>query len=207
MWGTLLGSGAYIQGGKSGALEDSFSAVLEDHDCLDHGALAATGLPPKALSDYGFTLFPPMSGGTSPLLVSGDFMGQFTPNKNATALLKYLASPSAQSRWVGQSSAFGAYAFSDDQDQAVLGAYPKGVQQDIANLLRPDSHRELCFSAEDMMRPDVSAAFSQAVLDYVNDLGTPDHGAAFLTSLLQGLQTTQQAVGPSPVARKACARS
>jgi hypothetical protein len=48
-----------------------------------------------------------------------------------------------------------------------------------------------------MMTPDVSAAFSRAVLDYVYD------PASLMTSL-QGLQQTQQVVGSSPAASLAC---
>jgi hypothetical protein len=51
-----------------------------------------------------------------------------------------------------------------------------------------------------MMVPDMSAAFSQAVLDYVNDPAKEN-----LTSLLNGLEKTEQGAGPSPVWNRACA--
>jgi alpha-glucoside transport system substrate-binding protein len=68
----------------------------------------------------------------------------------------------------------------------------------LAALLQPGSGTTLCFTAADMMVPDMSAAFYQAVLDYVNDPGS-------LTSLLRGLQTTERGAGPSPDSNRACA--
>jgi alpha-glucoside transport system substrate-binding protein len=203
-WGALMRYGAAVYGGALGAPgapgalktaynSSMFERLMTTGQCeLERGALTATGLTPAAGNN--FTLFPPISGTISPLLVSGDFMGQFSANPNATALLRYLASPKAQSVWVKQP---GAYAFSADND-TLVSSYPKGVQQEIAGLLRPGSGRELCFSAEDMMTPDMSAAFSQAILDYTNDPSS-------LTHLLQGLQQTQQAAGSSRVAQLACA--
>jgi alpha-glucoside transport system substrate-binding protein len=204
-WADLMGSGARINGGTLGALKTQFKQALPGNDCLDHGALAATGLNQADVNSYRFMLLPSMSGAASPLLVSGDFMAQFTKNPDATALLNYLAGPAAQSTLVSQ----GGFAFSADQDAEVLSAYPKGVQRTIAGLLLPKSGNELCFSAEDMMTPDVSAAFSQAVLDYVYHLGAADdHDSISLTNLLQGLQNLQEtegAAGRSPVANQACA--
>ena len=208
-WGALMRYGAAVYGGALGAPgalktapgalktaynSSMFERLMTTGQCeLERGALAATGLTPAAGNN--FTLFPPISGTISPLLVSGDFMGQFSANPNATALLRYLASPKAQSVWVKQPA---GYAFSADNDTAVSSSYPEGVQRQIAGLLKPGAGRELCFSAEDMMTPDMSAAFSQAILDYTDDPGS-------LTKLLHGLQTTQQAAGSSRVAQLACA--
>jgi alpha-glucoside transport system substrate-binding protein len=203
-WSTLMHSGAAVYGGVPYALQTAYNsatfetAMADGHCELERGALTATGLTPAA--GITFTLFPPISGTASPLLVSGDFMAQFSANSNATALLAYLASPSAQKLWVEQP---GAYAFSADSDPTVSAGYVSSVQQQIASLLRPGSGRTLCFSAEDMMKPDMSAAFSQAVLDY-----DYEPGSASLMKLLDGLQQTQQAPGltPSPtLANLACA--
>jgi alpha-glucoside transport system substrate-binding protein len=203
MWGKLMRSGAAVYGGSLYALktkyndDSAFQTAMTAGRCkLERGALTATGLDPEA--DINYKLFPSISGTASPLLVSGDFMGQFSANRNATALLKYLASWQAQSTWVKQP---GAYAFSADNNVKVSEAYPAGVQQQIALLLRPGSGKKLCFSAEDMMEPDVSAAFSQAVLDYVYDVYDPRS----LTNLLNGLSKTQRAAGSSQAAKLACA--
>jgi alpha-glucoside transport system substrate-binding protein len=200
-WGTLMRFGTAVYGGAQYALrttfsDDAFGTAMTTGQCeLERGALTATGLTLGSGTNFNFTLFPPISGKASPLLVSGDFMAQFSANPNATALLSYLASPQAQRMWVKQP---GAYAFSANNDKEVSAAYPTAVQQRIADLLKPGSGEKLCFSAEDMMEPDMSAAFEQAALDYVDDPGS-------LTSLLKGLQQTQQAVGSSPDAKLACA--
>jgi alpha-glucoside transport system substrate-binding protein len=219
-WGALMHSGAAVYSGAahtSGAVyaletpydDVAFEKAMTRGKCeLERGALTATGLNPAADNRLTFTLFPPISGTASPLLVSGDFMGQFSKNPNATALLKYLAGTKAQSMWVEQAGIprgikpgklTRAYAFSADNNKKVWAAYPAGVQQQVADLLRPGSGKELCFSAEDMMEPDMSTAFEQAALDYFYDPGS-------LTNLLQGLQQTQQAHNQSPVAQLACAR-
>lgn len=192
-WGALMRYGAAIDGGVPGALSTSFNKAMTAGRCeLEHGALSATGLTSTA--GYDFVLFPTTSA-TSPLLVSGDFVGLFTGNPNARKLLKYLASDEAQALWVRQP---GGHAIS--ADLAVRpAAYPSQVQRRIAGLLQPAAGTELCFAAGDMMLPDVSAAFSQAVLDYLND-----HGS--LPRLLTGLQQTQRGVGSSLVAKRACAR-
>ena len=93
--------------------------------------------------------------------------GLFTDNPDAKRLLTYLASRQAQALWVRHAR---GDAFS--ADQAVL-------------------------RRRDVMSPDVSTAFSQAVLEYVNNRDSLDE-------LLRGLQRTQQRAGPSPVWNLAC---
>lgn len=196
-WGTLMHHGAAINGGALGALATTFSyagSKMASGQCeLEHGALAATGLNPTA--GYRYVLFPSIST-ASPIQVSGDFMGLFTDNPNARKLLSYLASPQAQTKWVQQAG----YAFSADHE-VMPAVYPAGVPRDIAALFQPaPAGRTLCFSADDMMRPDVSAAFQQAVLDYIND-----PALAQLHSVLVAMQLTQRGAGHSPLANRACA--
>ena len=189
-WGTLLGDGpgkedSAVAGGPSGALSDPFSSTIGRSCQLEHGALSA--ISPRNITGYDYVPFPSESGKASPVLVSGDFMALFTSNPNATQFLKYLASPEAQQLWVRQPG----YAFS--ADSAVTPAmYPPGVRQKLAALLVPGAHAAtLCYTAADVMTPDVSAAFYQVVLNYVNNPGS-------LTSSLTGLQETQQAK-PTPL--------
>ncbi len=194
-WGELMRNGAGINGGAPAALTTGFTEIESGRCELQHGALSATGL--KSTAGYDYVRFPAIAGTAAPILVSGDFMGRFTDNPNAEKLLTYLASRRAQTLWVQQP---GGYAFS--ADQAVKpGVYPAGVQQQIAKLLQPADNSMLCFSAEDMMLPDMTTAFEQAVLDYVD---TP----ASLPTLLNGMQQTQQGVGSSPpaLAKSACAQ-
>lgn len=197
-WGMLLRYGSAVAGGAGGALADSFSTAITTGSCqLTHGALSAIDPPPSA-TGYGYVPFPSESGAARPALVSGDFMAPFTSNPSASEFLRYLASPGAQRLWVRQS---GGYAFSADSAVAAHPQtyYPPGVRRQLAALLRPGSGTDLCFTAADMMVPDVSAAFYQAVLDYVNN---PDS----LLSSLAGLQETQKAAGNSPDWRDTCAQ-
>lgn len=198
-WGALMRYGAGVDGGIEGALTTAFDRAargMPDGQCaLEHGALSATGLTSTA--GYGYVVLPSASGSGPgvPVMVSGDFMGLFTGNPDARKFLAYLASDEAQSLWVRQA---GGHAFSADS-QVPPAAYPAGPQQKIAGLLQPSAGTALCFDAADMMVPDMSAAFEQAALKYINDRGT-------LPALLRGLQKTQQGAGSSPGAKLACAQ-
>jgi alpha-glucoside transport system substrate-binding protein len=127
------------------------------------------------------------------MMVSGDFMGLFTSNPDARKFLTYLASDEAQRLWVRQA---GGHAFSADS-AVPPAAYPPGVQRQIAGLLQPSTGTALCFDAGDMMVPDMSTAFQQAALRYINNHST-------LSTLLRGLQKTQRGAGSSPGAKLAC---
>jgi alpha-glucoside transport system substrate-binding protein len=191
-WGRLLRYGTAVSGGGPGALITPFKKAMAPGRCiLKYGALTATGLPSTV--GYSYVRFPSVSGQASPALVSGDFMGLFTDNPGAKRLLTYLASPQAQALWVSQLS---GDAFSADQ-AVPLTSYPQGVRRGIAGLLQPSAGTTLCFAAGDVMLPDVSTAFSQAVLDYVNNRNSLD-------DLLRGLQRTQQGVRSSLVWNLAC---
>jgi alpha-glucoside transport system substrate-binding protein len=196
-WGALMRYGAAVDGGVRGALTTEFNGAakgMASGGCeLEHGALSATGLTSTA--GYGYVVLPSVSGPAAPVMVSGDFMGLFTGNQNARRFLAYLASDDAQARWVHQAD---GHAFSADSS-VPPAAYPPGAQQKIAGLLQPSAGTMLCFDAADMMVPDLSAAFEQAALEYINNRGT-------LRTLLDGLQTTQHGAGSSPVAERACAQ-
>lgn len=202
-WGTLMRHGAAINGGALGALRTKFGAAasgMASRKCeLEHGALSATGLAPA--TGYDYVPFPSISGAASPILVSGDFMGLFTDNPNAGKLLAYLASRQAQTQWVEQP---GGHAFSADQT-VTPAAYPAGVEQKIAKLFQPAGSTTLCFGADDMMPPDMSTAFEQAVLYYVNNHNYVNNHT-FLQKLLAGMQKTQEGAHPSPLAQRACAK-
>lgn len=193
LWGALMGYGAAIHGGVRGALETPFNnperiGMTTGRCELEHGALSATGL--RSTHGYSYAPFPSISGTTSQILVSGDFMGLFTSNPNAKALLAYLAKTDTQTQWVNQQG----YAFSADHD-VKPDAYRNNVQRQIARMFFQPAHggAKLCFGADDMMTTDMSTAFQQAVLDYVNQ-----HAA--LDKSLKGLQTTQKGAGHSPAA-------
>lgn len=191
-WGRLMRYGAAVGGGVPGALSTPFKQAMASGRCaIEHGALIATGL--KSTAGYDYIRFPSRSGGVAPTLVSGDFMGLFTGNPNARKLLAYLATPQAQALWVQQA---GGDAFSANQ-AVPLASYPQGVRRDIAALLQPGAGTTLCFTAGDVMTNDVDTAFTQAVLEYINNSNN-------LGDLLRGLKLTQQGAGSSPVWNIAC---
>jgi alpha-glucoside transport system substrate-binding protein len=196
-WGALMRHGAAVDGGIKGALFTPFNNAargMAAGGCeLEHGALSATGLTSTA--GYGYVVLPSASGPAAPLMVSGDFMGLFTGNPAARKFLTYLASDEAQKLWVRQA---GGHAFSADS-AVPPAAYPPGVQRQIAGLLQPSARTALCFDAGDMMVPDMSTAFQQAALRYINNRDT-------LPALLAGLQKTQRGAGSSPGAKLACAQ-
>jgi alpha-glucoside transport system substrate-binding protein len=191
-WEELIRNGSAVPGGSQGALTTAFNQPMNASQCvLKHGALIATGL--NSTAGYSFVRFPSAAGGASPLVVSGDFMGLFTTNPNATKLLAYLVSEQAQDIWVNQLE---GDAFSANEKVPVT-EYPPGAQQAVARLLYPGAGTTMCFAADDLMVPDMAAAFWQAVLDYVNNTSS-------LPSLLYGLQRTQEGARPSPLWRYAC---
>lgn len=196
-WGALMRYGAAVDGGVKGALRTQFDQAaqgIKAGGCqLEHGALSATGL--KSTAGYNYVVLPSESGPAGPVMVSGDFMGLFTGNPDARRFLAFLASDQAQTLWVQQA---GGHAFSADSE-VPPAAYPPGAQQKIAALLQPSAGPALCFDAGDMMVPDLSTAFQQAALEYINDRRT-------LADLLAGLQKTQRGAGSSPGAKLACAQ-
>ncbi|WP_405585645.1 extracellular solute-binding protein [Streptomyces sp. NBC_01190] len=151
-----------------------------------HGTLAAMSFADTEVAqrDYDFET----STGQPLLEVSADFVGLFTDNPGATALIGYLSGRTAQRDWVNAS---GGYAISADSE-VTPGLYANPVQRRIATMLQPDSGYTLCFSAADAMKPDMAAAFYRAVLD---SAAAP----ATLPELLRGLQNVQAKVGASPV--------
>lgn len=197
-WGTLMRHGAAVHGGIKGALFTQFNNAangMATGGCqLEHGALSATGL--TSTVGYGYVVLPSVTGPAAPMMVSGDFMGLFTSNPDARKFLTYLASDEAQRLWVRQA---GGHAFSADS-AVPPAAYPPGVQRQIAGLLQPSAGTALCFDAGDMMVPDMSTAFQQAALRYINNHST-------LTVLLRGLQKTQRGAGSSPGAKLACTQA
>lgn len=192
-WGKLMRRGGAVPGGAAGALNTpfNFAMPMASGQCAaQYGALINTGL--SSTAGYGYVQFPSISSGASPILVSGDFMGLFTDNADARTLLSYLAREDYQALWVGQ---VGGDAFSADQ-AIPLAHYPLGVRRSIAGL-QLGAGTELCFVANDLMLPDVSAAFERTVLKYVNNLDSLD-------SLLGSLQRIQKTAHSSPLWNLAC---
>jgi alpha-glucoside transport system substrate-binding protein len=172
LWGQIVGDGKAIYGGSRGALLTSVGDVTiakraSSSGCdLAHGTLVDEGFPSgwKFGTDYDFAPFPAVGAGTSNAIqVSADFVGMFNSTPQAESLIRYLGSATAQNRWVSIKDADG---FSANRNVPVK-EYPDPVTRDIASLLT--GGHTLCFGASDAMSPDLSAAFYQAVLDYLQD--------------------------------------
>ena len=188
-WADLVGGST--GGAATTAFNDAAAGmVAATPKCrLAHGALSAMGFS-TSLSpggDYDFAV----PAKPAPLEVSADFLGMFTAhNPEAEALIDYLSSTKAQTMWVQEP---GGYAFSANSNVKVA-AYPDEIERNIAALLQPGSGHPLCFGAADMMRPDLSTAFYQAVVNY-----TEIPNSTTLTKLLDGLDTTQDVTGASQI--------
>ena len=183
-WGDL------IRGSTGQALETGFgkaAAAMSARSAgcrLAHGALAALDAPAatrgtrRPAQAYRYV---PLPKG-APLQVSADFVGMFTTNPRARDLITYLSDVRVQRAWTGDPDSFAVSASA----HVPLGSYPRYTRQ-VAGLLQPRSGHPLCFSAADMMQPDLSAAFYRAVLRYVEDPGA-------LPQILAGLDMIQKAV-------------
>ncbi|MEE4545083.1 ABC transporter substrate-binding protein [Streptomyces sp. V4-01] len=161
---------------------------------LGQGTMATMGYSANLRPGTDYDFVTPSAGHR--LEVSADFVGMFTTdNPAARRFLTYLSGPGAQRAWVGADEGYGFSALR----QVALDAYRNPVQRRIAAMLQPGSGWTLCFAAADTMRPDVSAAFSRAVLTYTAD-------PTSLKDLLGGLRTVQDNRGDTPVPQdKLCA--
>lgn len=185
-WSRLVG--ASTAGASTRSLADASAGLTAPRPActLAHGALSSLGFGDSPQDSYDFVTALPQSARR--LQVSADFLGMFTKNPAAASFISYLSRDAAQRTWVNEAK---GHALSADS-QVTPGQYPEPVQQHIAKMLQPGSGYTLCFSAADAMRPDVSAAFYRAVLDYVSH--------ADLTGLLKGLDQVQRGQPAPPVA-------
>lgn len=156
---------------------------------LAHGALAAMAFAGDLTPEVDYDFVAPSA--STPLEVSADFLGMFTEdNPAAVSLMQYLTGNAAQTAWVKA----GGYAFSADRELPT-DVYPGPVEQRIADLLQPGSGHPLCFGAADMMTPDMSTAFYQAVMNFVE---APTPRDKTISGLLIGLQTSQTSQSGQP---------
>ncbi|MFG2863809.1 extracellular solute-binding protein [Streptomyces sioyaensis] len=153
---------------------------------LAHGSLSAMSFPDSAHAGTAYDYVTSIPESARRLEVSADYIGMFTKNPRAQALITYLSRTDVQRAWVNQ---LGGYAFSADTE-VTPARYDNPVQRRIAAMLQPHSGYTLCFSAADAMTPDLSAAFYRAVLDYA--------AGDRLQPLLQGLDAIQSSQRNSP---------
>jgi alpha-glucoside transport system substrate-binding protein len=136
---------------------------------LDHAASFTMGSyqgydgKPVPGKDKGFDFFPFPTFGDVPRAweVSADLAGMFNDTPQARKLIKFLASPRAQSIWP---EAGGAFSVNRKVDRTV---YRDDVSRRIADTLT--SKEILCFDASDLMPATIRTTFYRAVLEYLNN--------------------------------------
>lgn len=108
---------------------------------------------------FGFPTIDPQYEGA--LEVAGDLFGMFNDTPQARALIKYLTTPEAQQIWVERGGAL------SPNKRVDLNAYPDDISRQIGELL---VNAEVArFDAGDLMPAELSQAFFDAVVDFVDD--------------------------------------
>jgi alpha-glucoside transport system substrate-binding protein len=202
-WGSLVAAAG------TPALFTDFSAAGKgmfdpQPDCyLDHEAsfiiTSYLGYPshPQPGSGFNFVQFPVMNPDVGePTEVSADLAGMFHDTPAAQQLMSYLASDAAQRIWP---SIAGSGAFSVDK-RVGPGAGANRVTKDVSQLLTTGGGNKLCFDASDLMPSELSAAFNQAVLEYLAD-------PAELDDLLKQLDILRLSAYKTPPPDAACGQA
>jgi alpha-glucoside transport system substrate-binding protein len=134
--------------------------------------------PQKPAAGTGFDFFgmpdidPQFAGGVTG---GGDLFGMFKDTPQARALIKYLATPYAQSIWVGRGGALSA-------DRRVTN-YPDEPGRKSAEILA--NAQTFRFDASDLMPGTMADAFNKSMVDFVRD-------PAQLDTILQTLDQAQE---------------
>ena len=159
-----------VHGGVEGALTTAFQDAGEPLFSTPPGCLflhQASFMPTffeargwTAGVDFDFFPFPdiePENQGS--VIGAGDLLGLLTDNPAAAQLLRYLASPDAQSIFVAHGGALSV-------DRRV-SKYPNELVRREAALLA--GAKRFRFDASDLMPADVNQAFWRAILDFTAD--------------------------------------
>lgn len=130
---------------------------------------------PEAGKDFDFfqmpDIDPAFAGGVTG---GGDLFGMFKDTEQAKALIKYLATPEAQSIWVGRGGALSA-------DKRVTN-YPDETSKRLGEILA--GAKTFRFDGSDNMPGSMSEAFNKSIVEYVSD-------PSGLDGILQGLDQVQ----------------
>jgi alpha-glucoside transport system substrate-binding protein len=164
---------------------------------LDHTSFIGfyQEFPGKPQPGSGFSFFPFPSMSSSPgqaWEVGADLAGMFHDTPQSRALIRFLASDAGQAVWP---SIPGTGVFSANENLGPgqePGIYSNAVTRSIASILASAS--SLCFDASDLMPAPLSAAFNQAVLEFLGDPGRYLYPPAGVDSLLRQLDQVRQLV-------------
>src|SRR5215207_3222989 len=121
---------------------------------------------------YDFFPFPDIDPANSGVTGGGDLFGMFKDTPQAQSMIQYLLTPEAQQIWVEKGG------FISANKNVPLEAYPDEVSRRSAEILA--NAETFRFDAGDLMPAALSAAFFDAVVEYVDNPGNLD---AILTNL------------------------
>jgi len=189
-WGRIVGDPAMVYGGPPFVLsnnsgEAAFNLFDEEPGCfLYYQASFITTFITEQFPDVrlgeglNFFPFPPINEQNgNPLLVAGDLFGIFNDTPQARALMEYLTTAEAQTIWaerggyIAPNRAVSPDVYPDDSTRAVAQSY-----------VEAESVR---FDASDLMPQAVQEAFTQGVLQFVEDPGS-------LPSILENIEAIAQ---------------
>ncbi len=193
-WADLVTRQGQVFGGPAAALLTDYRDAArpmfaERPGCLmEHQASFMPGFysgydhHPVAGEDFDFFPLPPFTGSpvdadTLPRTVSADLAIVFNPTDQATALIRFLVSRSAQEKWPA------ARAVSASSQVPATDYDPVGRR--IAAVLTGTA--PLCFDGSDLMPATMRGAFYRAVLEYLSDPGELDVLLAELDEVRTGM--------------------
>ena len=115
---------------------------------------------------YDFFPFPAIDPANTGVEGGGDLFGMFNDTPQAQSMIQYLLTPEAQQIWVEKGGVISA------NKNGPLEAYPDEASRKSAEILaNADPVR---FDAGDLMPAALSAAFFDAVVEYVDNPGNLD---------------------------------
>jgi alpha-glucoside transport system substrate-binding protein len=190
-WGQIVADQKMLYGGANRTLSTNFAndadplftsppgCYMEHQASFMSGFIQTDNPSLKAGTDYNFFPVPPFTAGSpSSVEIGGDLIGAFTNTPQAQALVRYLATPEAQDIWA---KIGGGYLSANLKVPST--DYPDVLSQKSAQLL--SAAKVAVFDASDQMPSQMTNAFYQAVLNYIQN-------PADLNSILQNLDNTQK---------------
>lgn len=188
-WGKIAGDPKMVFGGAATMATTNFGDAgnplfLNPPKCyMMHQASFITDFLVKGtpgvqpITDFNYFMFPDINPQyTNSAEVAGDLFGMFKDTPQARALIKYLATPEAQSIWVKRGGALSA------NQKVTPNIYPDDLAREEAQVIT--NAKITVFDASDLMPDAMQTAFLKGILDYVQNPGSLD-------SILSNLDSVQ----------------
>ncbi len=178
-WGKIIANPKYVFGGSQTVLSTNFGdagnpmfsnppkcyLMHQGSFITDFFVKGTPGIKP--ITDFNFFMFPDIDPKyTGSAEVAGDLFGMFKDTPQARALIKYLATPEAQSIWVKRGGALSANKLVSPD------IYPDQLAQEQAQIVTTTKTAK--FDASDLMPDAMSTAEYKAILDYIQNPGSLD---------------------------------